>query len=104
MRYTLGKVELDGSHVSKVKAGLRDDASGYGYVRLTFDHEGKQLFGKLTAALAAKQPPANQLAIVIRNEVVAAPRVNAPITGGEVEIDGTYTQKDAEALAASITG
>jgi preprotein translocase subunit SecD len=104
MRYSLGKVELDGSHVSEVKAAHREDGSGSWYVGLTLDQAGTELFGRLTSDLAAKQPPANQLAIVVRDEVVMAPAVNAPISGSKVEISGSYTQKDVEALAARITG
>ncbi|MEV5963126.1 hypothetical protein AB0L70_15260 [Kribbella sp. NPDC051952] len=105
MRYTVGKVELDGSHVSEVKADM--DSKGtppYWYVRLTLDDEGKRLFSQLTTDLAKKQPPANQLAIVVGDEVAIAPTVNEPITAGQIQISGNYTRADVEALAAKITG
>lgn len=104
MRYTLGKVELDGSHVSDVKADM--DSKGtppYWYVRLTLDDEGKRLFGQLTTDLAKKQPPANQLAILVGDEVVTAPTVMDPITAGEIQISGGFTQDQVKALAAKIT-
>jgi preprotein translocase subunit SecD len=105
VRYTLGKVELDGSHVTEVKAAQSDAAAGGSwYVGLTLDQEGTRTFGQLTTELAAKQPPTNQLAIVVRDEVVTAPTINAPLTASQVEIAGSYTQKDAEALADKITG
>jgi len=103
-RYTLGKVELDGSHVSEVKAAQSNNGTSYWYVGLTLDQEGTRLFGQLTTDLATKQSPANQLAIVVGNEVATAPAVNSPITAGKVEISGNYTQSDVEALAAKITG
>lgn len=104
MRYTLGKVELNGSHVSEVKAAMSSQGTSYWYVGLTLDDAGKQLFGQLTTALAKNQPPANQLAIVVGNEVVTAPSVNSPITAGQIEISGSYTRDQVEALAAKITG
>ena len=105
IRYSLGKVELDGSHVTEVKAAQSEAAAGGSwYVGLTLDQEGTRTFGQLTTELAAKQPPANQLAIVVRDEVVTAPTINAPLTASQVEISGSYTQKDAEALADKITG
>ncbi|TCC27835.1 SecDF P1 head subdomain-containing protein [Kribbella speibonae] len=102
--YTLGKVELDGSNVSDVKAGY-DPAQGTSwYVNLTLDAEGAKLFGQLTGSIAKQQPPANQLAIVIHGEVAAAPAVQSEITGGQVQISGGYTRATAEALAKKITG
>lgn len=58
---------------------------------------------KPTAAAGSKQPR-NQLAIVVGDKVVSAPSVNAPIIAGKVQIAGNLTQKDAEKLAADITG
>ncbi|TDW90804.1 hypothetical protein EV137_4629 [Kribbella pratensis] len=102
--YTLGKVELDGSNVSEVKAGF-DPAQGTSwYVNLTLDPEGTKLFGELTASIAKQEPPANLLAIVVHGEVAAAPAVQSAITGGEVQISGGYTRDTAEALAKKITG
>jgi len=102
-RYTLGKVELDGSHVSEVKAAAGQDGSGW-VVQLGLDQAGTQLFGTLTTKLAASQPPRNQLAVVVGSKVVTAPTVNGPITAGQVQIYGNFTQKDAEKLVADITG
>jgi preprotein translocase subunit SecD len=103
MRYTLGKVELDGSNVSEVKAAYQQNST-YWYVGLTLDAEGAKLFGQLTAGLAKQNPPANQLAIVVRNEVVTAPTVQSAITEGKIEISGAYNRDSAEELAAKITG
>ncbi|TDO58207.1 hypothetical protein EV651_110242 [Kribbella sp. VKM Ac-2571] len=102
--YTLGKVELDGSNVSEVKAGF-DPAQGTSwYVNLNLDPEGTKLFGELTASIAKQEPPANLLAIVVHGEVAAAPAVQSAITGGQVQISGGYTRDTAEALAKKITG
>ncbi|QNE21301.1 hypothetical protein F1D05_29525 [Kribbella qitaiheensis] len=101
-RYTLGKVELDGSHVAEVKPGSGQE-SGW-YVGLKLDPEGAKLFGDLTADLATKTTPQNQIAIVIRGRVVSAPAVMSAIRGGQVQITGSFDKSAAEKLAAEITG
>ncbi|MFD7159845.1 hypothetical protein ACFV9C_34980 [Kribbella sp. NPDC059898] len=102
--YTVGKVELDGSHVSEVKAGYSAGGSSYWYVSLDLDPEGTKIFGELTASLAKQDPPANQLAILVHGQVVTAPSVQSAIPGGKIQISGTYTRETAEALAKKITG
>ncbi|MGW7686620.1 SecDF P1 head subdomain-containing protein [Kribbella sp. NPDC054772] len=103
--YTLGKVELDGSNVSEVKADMQQGSTtGQWYVALNLDPEGTKRFAQLTASLAQQQPPANQLAIVVHDQVVAAPSVQSAIPGGKIQISGSYTRESAEELAAKITG
>ncbi|MEV4267376.1 hypothetical protein [Kribbella sp. NPDC049584] len=104
MRYTLGKVELDGSNVTDVKAAMQENGVGGWYVGLTLDSTGATLFEQLTAALAKQTPPANQLAIVVRGQVVTAPSVQSAIPGGKVEISGGYDRDSASQLATKITG
>jgi preprotein translocase subunit SecD len=102
IRYTLGKVELDGRHVSEVKADTGTDLSWI--INLTLDDEGARLFRQLTTGLATKTPPQNQLAIVVEGRVVTAPTVMSPITDGKVQITGRFNQADAEKLVKEITG
>ncbi|MER7244423.1 hypothetical protein [Kribbella sp. NPDC000426] len=104
MRYTLGKVELDGSNVTDVKAAIQENGAGGWYVGLTLDSKGATLFEQLTAGLAKQTPPANQLAIVVRGEVVTAPSVQSAIAGGKTEISGGYDRDSASQLVEKITG
>lgn len=104
MQYKLGKVELDGSNVSEVKAGFQEGSTGYWYVALNLDAEGAERFRQLTATLAGQGPRANQLAILVHGKVVTAPAVQSEISGGKVQISGSYTRETAEALAAKIIG
>ncbi|TDW15525.1 SecDF P1 head subdomain-containing protein [Kribbella kalugense] len=104
MRYTLGKVELDGSNVSEVKAAADPNGTGGWLIALTLDSKGAKLFEQLTANLAKQTTPANQVAIVVRGKVAAAPAVQSEITGGKVQINGDYNRDSAEALATKITG
>jgi preprotein translocase subunit SecD len=101
-RYTLGKVALDGTHVAEVKAGQGTDLSWV--VNLTLDDAGSKSFEQLTAELATKTAPQNQLAIVVRGRVVTAPTVMSPIPGGKVQLSSNFTRSDAEKTAADITG
>ncbi len=101
-RYLLGKVELDGAHVTEVEAAAGQDTAWV--VNLRLDDEGSKSFARLTSELATKTSPQNQLAIVVDGRVVSAPVVMSPITGGQVQISSKFTQQDAEKLASDITG
>ncbi|MEV6417858.1 hypothetical protein [Kribbella sp. NPDC051718] len=103
IRYTLGKVALDGTHVSEVTAALAPNNLSW-VVNLTLDDQGSKAFGQLTAGLATKTPPQNQLAIVVRGKVVTAPSVMSAITGGKVELASNFTRTEAEQTVADITG
>ncbi|HWD82071.1 MAG TPA: hypothetical protein VG497_24405 [Kribbella sp.] len=103
MVYTLGKAELDGSHVTDVKSGY-DSTNNYWYVTIALDPAGDKLFAQLTGALAQQAPPANLLAIVVHGRVVSAPSVQSEITGGQVQITGNFDRPAVEALAKQITG
>ena len=100
-RYTLGKVELDGTHVHDVRAIQQPGQTSW-YVLMNLDDEGTRVFANLTADLARRQPPKNQLAIVVGGKVAAAPSVTDRIPEGQIQIVGNYTQKDAQALVDQI--
>ncbi|MEV8373101.1 hypothetical protein AB0P21_10220 [Kribbella sp. NPDC056861] len=104
-RYTLGPVALDGTHVAEVRTDQNQGSGDPSWqVNLTLDTEGEATFTKLTTELATKNPPQNQLAIVVRGKVVSAPTVMSAITGGKVQITAQFTKADADKLAADITG
>ncbi|GAA1516362.1 SecDF P1 head subdomain-containing protein [Kribbella lupini] len=100
--YTLGKVELDGRNVSKAEAKLSNTSW---VVSLQLDDQGSKAFEQLTADVAKKSPPANQIAIVVDGKVVSAPSVMSAITGGQLEISAAqFTQEEAQKLADAIGG
>ncbi|WP_132321494.1 SecDF P1 head subdomain-containing protein [Kribbella turkmenica] len=102
-RYTVGRVELNGAHVTEVKAAQNEGDPTW-HVMLNLNSEGAEAFTRLTTDLAKKQPPLNQIAIVVGDQVVAAPTVQSAIPGGKVQISSNYTKKTAEELARRITG
>lgn len=86
---------------------LSRDQSGFLQVEIDLTRQGGQQFGDLTQeivedSLASGQPDSGQLAIVLDNDVVSAPTVREPITGGTVVINnpgaGGLPQDEAEEL------
>lgn len=67
------------------------------YVKLEFNAEGKQKF-----ADATRENIGNFIQIVMDDEVVSSPVVNAAITDGTAIITGSFTVEEAENLAAII--
>ncbi len=89
-------------------AYLNRDQAGRLEVGIDLTRQGARQFGDLTQqivadALASSQPGAGQLAIVLDQDVVSAPTVQEPITGGQVVINNTSNpgglpQDEAEEL------
>lgn len=64
-------------------------------------------FADLTATAARQQPgtPGQQIAMVVGGRVLSAPAVNGgPITGGSLQINGSFTRDRAEDLVTRIAG
>jgi preprotein translocase subunit SecD len=45
-----------------------------------------------------------RLAVLIGDDVVVAPTIQAAISGGDIQINGDFTKEDVEALLDKITG
>ncbi|MEW2352336.1 hypothetical protein [Spirillospora sp. NPDC029432] len=76
-------------------------------VAMSFTPADARTFAALTAAAAKRQEPANRIAVLAQGEVLAAPTVAAPITGGKVEISGPadrFTEAYTEDLVRRILG
>ncbi|MGB2840485.1 MAG: hypothetical protein WBC76_11710 [Actinomycetes bacterium] len=99
-RYGLGPSELPADAVDQAIA-LQDQSGGW-VVQVSLDADAAATFADVTRRVASLGPPLNQLAIVLNGAVVSAPAVQEPITGGLLQITGSFTQQEAEALAASL--
>jgi len=66
-------------------------------VSLKMDNEGAKTWGKLTTEAA--QDNNREVAIVLDNEVVSAPRVNQPILSGDSQITGSFSIQEGKDLA-----
>ncbi|MGH8834055.1 MAG: protein translocase subunit SecD [Actinomycetes bacterium] len=99
-KYILGPTAVEGTHITSANAGLPASGGvGQWQVNLTFDDTGTRQFADITTTASAAQPPQNQVAIVLDGVVVSAPVPNGPITGGQAEITGSFTQREAQNLA-----
>lgn len=92
------------SELRELKVEQGDSGNGW-VVRLTLTDPDARLFGDLTGELAGQQPPRNRLAIVLNGtDLIAAPMVVEAITGGQLQLSGSWTKAEAEALAQRLGG
>ncbi|GEL25683.1 hypothetical protein PSU4_46370 [Pseudonocardia sulfidoxydans NBRC 16205] len=94
--YVLGPAELDGSHVASAEA---TNESGTWAVQVGLTPAGATAFADLSGRNVGKQ-----LAIVVDGDLVSAPIIQAPITGGAVQISGDFDRTAATRLADRIMG
>lgn len=103
LKYLLEPVALGGDHVTGARVVAASDGSGY-QIEAVFDPAGAEQLASVTARLAALSPPRNQLALVLDSRVSSAPSVVQAIVGGAVQITGSFTSAEAQALAEDIRG
>jgi preprotein translocase subunit SecD len=100
-KYKLGPVLLTGDAIRRAAANYDTGGQtsvGQGW-QVLFDltDEGSDTFGQVTTALVGRQ-----LAIVLDREVISAPTVEGPITGGSGVITGSFTERRAKDLATVL--
>ncbi|HJW30376.1 MAG TPA: protein translocase subunit SecD, partial [Saprospiraceae bacterium] len=66
-------------------------------VTLRMDNLGAKIWSEMTTKAA--QDNNREIAIALDNEIVSAPRVNEPITGGDSRITGNFTIQEGQDLA-----
>lgn len=105
-----GTVVLEGDNVKKAESGRDDQSTGYA-VNLQFDGEGTDLFADATTKAYSGQVKSmiegvgdGAIAIVLDGQILSAPNVIEPITGGNCSITGNYDQESAHLLASQISG
>lgn len=90
---------LTGEHV--VSAGSNPDPQTNEIsISLKMDNYGAKTWGRMTTAAA--QDNNREIAIVLDDEVVSAPRVINPITSGDSSISGDYSIQEGEDLAGIL--
>ena len=87
-----GKTVMTGKDLKDSKAAAQQN--GQPIVTLDFTSDGAEKFANLTTKNVGKQ-----IAILLDGDVLTAPVVNEPITGGKAQITGSKTMEDAEHLA-----
>ena len=90
------KAPLTGDHITNASADP-DPNTGEVQVSLTMDQKGARAWGKFTTEAANNGN--REVAIVLDDEVVSAPRVNEPILGGRTQITGNFDIQEGTDLA-----
>ncbi len=91
-----GKVLVTGENLKDAQAQVESGGQG-ATVSLEFDKKGTKLFAEATAANVGKP-----IAIVLDGKVISAPNVDEPIPGGQAQIRGNFTAKEAQDLAVLL--
>ncbi len=100
LRYQLGPTEATGDILSGADARL--EGLGTWVVAVEVRSSGIDQFNEIAGQCFAKQPacPSGQLAIVLDDEVVSAPSINAPSFARDaISISGSFTESEAKDLA-----
>lgn len=98
-KFILAPASVLGKNVSSASAQLAQGGAGGWQVLLNFDSTGASQFSQITTEVYQQPPPTNSVAIVLDGLVVSYPAIQEPITGGQAQITGSFTQKQAENLA-----
>jgi protein-export membrane protein SecD len=88
---------VDGGNL--VRASVGYDQNNQPAVDFRFDGQGARRFGTATTQNVGKR-----FAIILDDEVISAPSINEPITGGSGQITGGFTTESAGDLVALLRG
>ncbi len=92
--YVLEKKSLmTGEYISNANVRFNSQF-GEPYVSLEFNSQGAKLFDQITAASVKRR-----LAIILDNNVYSAPVIQERISGGQAQVSGRFTAKEAHDLA-----
>jgi preprotein translocase subunit SecD len=84
---------LTEKHLEYAKGGL-NDRGGPPVVNLKFNAQGAKIWEQMTARAAQNQN--REIAIVFNDEVISAPRVMSPISGGQSMLSGNFTMQEVQ--------
>ena len=90
------RVIVEGGDLTDAQPGF-DQRTNEPIVNFRFNLRGAQRFGQTTTENVGRA-----LAIVLDNEVISAPRILQPITGGSGQISGRFTVQQANDLAVLL--
>lgn len=94
-----GKYPLTEEFLKGCVAGV-DQATGEPILNLEFDEKGAEIWGRMTTQAA--QNGNRDIAIILNEKVVSAPRVMSPISGGRSMITGDFSLAEVHALADQL--
>ncbi len=106
LKYRLGPVVISGSDIKEATAVLSGGGTNQiateWTVAFELNGEGADRFAEATTIAVSAPPPQNQIAIVVDREVISAPVVQSPITGGSGVISGGFAEQDSKDLATVL--
>ncbi len=106
VKYLLGPSVLVGSEIADATSAPATNQQGQptgGYeVNLRTTGEATAKYAEISRFMVPLQQPRNQLAVVLDNSVVSAPRFESAIPDGSARISGDFTQETAQLLANQL--
>ena len=90
------RVMVQGEDLISAEPGF-DSRNGQPVVNFRFNVKAAQIFGRVTTDNVGKP-----FAIILDNEVISAPRIISPITGGSGQISGSFTIEQVNTLATLL--
>jgi preprotein translocase subunit SecD len=97
-KFLLSPAVIEGTSLTDATAVLPQQSPQWA-VSLELDDTGTEVFSEITQRLVGTQ---KLFAIVLDGQVLSAPTVNSPITNGQAEISGGFTQDTATELANQL--
>jgi preprotein translocase subunit SecD len=107
-KFVLDQAQVVGSMIASASATPETNSASAWQVLLNFKGDGAKAFGDLTTTMYDKYgtsgSPLDDLAVVLDGGVVSFPAINqGPITGGQAQITGNFTQNTATTLANQLS-
>jgi protein-export membrane protein SecD len=90
------RVDVDGADLTDARAGTNSQTGDW-VVNFTFNSVGARRFADITRANVNRR-----FAIVLDDQVISAPVIREPITGGRGQISGSFTAASANDLAVLL--
>lgn len=87
------RVVLGGDSIREARV-VFSNTTGLPYVNISFNSKGSKTFGDITEKNIGRQ-----LAVILDNKVQSYPTIQEAIYGGNAQISGTFTNKEASDLA-----
>ncbi len=110
MKFVLGPLIVKGTELTGVSAGLLSQTNQW-VVNFNLNGQGTKSFGNKTlqmnqtyysSATGSETSVLDQFAIVLDGHIISAPFVQQPITTGQGQISGNFSQKSANDLATVL--
>ncbi|WP_026152582.1 protein translocase subunit SecD [Actinopolyspora halophila] len=96
-KYILEPVLIPGTQISDANSAPPGQQKPEWTVNLNFKQQGSQTWADFTS-----QNVGEQVGFVLDNQVVSAPGINQAIVGGNTQIEGDFTQEEADNLANTL--